>query len=99
MHRAIAKSCNTYFYSMGNRVGYDTISIMARRMGLGEKFDLPVVWLSYGTVRSEEHTSEIQALMPISYAVFCLKKQSRGTSVKRTCWHSMAQPTQSKKQQ
>src|SRR3546814_6896031 len=30
----------------------------------------------YGTVvRSEEHTSELQSLMRISYAVFCLKKK------------------------
>src|SRR3546814_2904746 len=28
-------------------------------------------------VRSEEHTSELQSLMRISYAVFCLKKKSR----------------------
>src|SRR3546814_5852262 len=28
-------------------------------------------------VRSEEHTSELQSLMRSSYAVFCLKKQSR----------------------
>src|SRR3546814_10464883 len=28
-----------------------------------------------GRVRSEEHTSELQSLMRISYAVFCLKKQ------------------------
>src|SRR3546814_5501371 len=27
------------------------------------------------TVRSEEHTSELQSLMLISYAVFCLKKK------------------------
>src|SRR3546814_8692095 len=27
------------------------------------------------SVRSEEHTSELQSLMRISYAVFCLKKQ------------------------
>src|SRR3546814_5054605 len=27
-----------------------------------------------GTARSEEHTSELQSLMRISYAVFCLKK-------------------------
>src|SRR3546814_3498903 len=26
--------------------------------------------------RSEEHTSELQPLMPISYAVFCLKKKT-----------------------
>src|SRR3546814_4099549 len=28
-------------------------------------------------VRSEEHTSELQSLMRISYAVFCLKKNSK----------------------
>src|SRR3546814_3056938 len=30
--------------------------------------------LEQRTVRSEEHTSELQSLMRISYAVFCLKK-------------------------
>src|SRR3546814_7076518 len=29
-----------------------------------------------GSVRSEEHTSELQSLMRISYAVFCLKKKN-----------------------
>src|SRR3546814_4497577 len=29
------------------------------------------------TFRSEEHTSELQSLMRISYAVFCLKKKNR----------------------
>src|SRR3546814_15479795 len=29
------------------------------------------------TPRSEEHTSELQSLMRISYAVFCLKKQNQ----------------------
>ena len=50
MRRAIAKSCNTYFYSMGNRIGYDRIAPMAKMLGLGQKFDLPVVSQSYGTV-------------------------------------------------
>jgi penicillin-binding protein 2 len=50
MRRAIAKSCNTYFYAMGHRVGYDRIAEMARQTGLGQKFDLPVVSQSYGTV-------------------------------------------------
>src|SRR3546814_6573979 len=31
------------------------------------------------SVRSEEHTSELQSLLRISYAVFCLKKQSKQT--------------------
>src|SRR3546814_2499105 len=30
-----------------------------------------------GTHRSEEHTSELQSLMRISYAVFCLKKKKK----------------------
>src|SRR3546814_7920061 len=32
------------------------------------------------SLRSEEHTSELQSLMRISYAVFCLKKKTRNTS-------------------
>src|SRR3546814_7994191 len=34
--------------------------------------------------RSEEHTSELQSLMRISYAVFCLKKKTTQTSSKET---------------
>src|SRR3546814_2121418 len=33
----------------------------------------------YPVPRSEEHTSELQSLMRISYAVFCLKKKHRQT--------------------
>src|SRR3546814_3689247 len=31
--------------------------------------------------RSEEHTSELQSLMRISYAVFCLKKKKKNTRI------------------
>jgi penicillin-binding protein 2 len=54
MHRAIAKSCNSYFYAMSNRIGYDKIAPMARRLGLGQKFDLPLVSQNYGTVPDSE---------------------------------------------
>src|SRR3546814_8596875 len=33
--------------------------------------------------RSEEHTSELQSLMRISYAVFCLKKKTEHSRIKR----------------
>src|SRR3546814_4680704 len=33
--------------------------------------------------RSEEHTSELQSLMRISYAVFCLKKKTTNTQILR----------------
>src|SRR3546814_10540428 len=44
-------------------------------------WQLLIVWLlaalmmTLGWQRSEEHTSELQSLMRISYAVFCLKKK------------------------
>src|SRR3546814_2233503 len=41
-----------------------------------------------GSMRSEEHTSELQSLMRISYAVFCLKKTNRA----QTCNKSEPKP-------
>src|SRR3546814_6027312 len=40
----------------------------------GDAAGLAIVMQQEGT-RSEEHTSELQSLMRISYAVFCLKKK------------------------
>src|SRR3546814_3244404 len=36
-----------------------------------------------GSFRSEEHTSELQSLMRISYAVFCLKKKKKEHKVNK----------------
>src|SRR3546814_6807941 len=38
--------------------------------------------------RSEEHTSELQSLMRISYAVFCLKKKNKKQSQQSTRNHT-----------
>src|SRR3546814_2534901 len=38
-------------------------------------------------VRSEEHTSELQSLMRISYAVFCLKKKQQETANTKSSKH------------
>jgi penicillin-binding protein 2 len=54
MHTAIARSCNTYFYSMSRRIGFDRIAAMGKSLGLGERFDLPVVSQSYGTMPDSE---------------------------------------------
>src|SRR3546814_4409437 len=39
------------------------------------------------TSRSEEHTSELQSLMRISYAVFCLKKKKKKEQMHRNTTH------------
>src|SRR3546814_4624487 len=40
-------------------------------------------WVERRQGRSEEHTSELQSLMRISYAVFCLKKKKKTTMKQR----------------
>ncbi len=50
MHEAIIKSCDIYFYHMARMAGIDQVAGMARMMGLGEKFELPVASQRYGTV-------------------------------------------------
>src|SRR3546814_9164625 len=43
----------------------------------GDRRDIDhVVVVARAHIRSEEHTSELQSLMRISYAVFCLKKKN-----------------------
>src|SRR3546814_9745036 len=41
------------------------------------------------SMRSEEHTSELQSLMRISYAVFCLKKKKTNNNHPRHTTHSL----------
>src|SRR3546814_2936335 len=76
-------------------VGYGAISLLPRAMmadisdeerldsradRTGLLFALLIgTWKIGQALRSEEHTSELQSLMRISYAVFCLKKQTYTT--------------------
>src|SRR3546814_4598720 len=53
----------------GGAGGYDIW--MARRVTSGWSSPTPVSFNS----RSEEHTSELQSLMRISYAIFCMQKK------------------------
>ncbi|MCW4460789.1 penicillin-binding protein 2 [Sphingomonas sp. BT-65] len=50
MHTAIARSCNTYFYTMGREIGIEAIAAAARKLGFGAEFDLPLPSQRYGTV-------------------------------------------------
>src|SRR3546814_5697631 len=47
--------------------------------------------------RSEEHTSELQSLMRISYAVFCLKKKKKYQETKNNIQHNTAQANRGNK--
>src|SRR3546814_2380969 len=49
------------------------------RGGLAQRKGAPRRGGTADELRSEEHTSELQSLMRISYAVFCLKKKIKNT--------------------
>src|SRR3546814_5251549 len=64
--------------------GYDTVIAKEFEDGKGK----PDPFLR-AAARSEEHTSELQSLMRISYAVFCLKKKINKNKT-RQCTHERA---------
>ena len=51
---AIIQSCDVFFYSIGQKVGIDRISNMAKRFGLGVKHDLPLSAISRGVAPTRE---------------------------------------------
>jgi penicillin-binding protein 2 len=50
MRGAVEHSCNTYFWTMAHRVGYDAIAPVARLLGLGQQFDLPITGQRKGII-------------------------------------------------
>src|SRR3546814_993923 len=60
----------------------------ARRRRTGEySFSILMTGAKASCMRSEEHTSELQSLMRISYAVFCLKKKNRTSQLTAHATH------------
>src|SRR3546814_2329149 len=67
--------------------------VLVDRVGLllrahAEATFFQVLLLVGARLRSEEHTSELQSLMRISYAVFCLKKKNKNNYITETIKHN-----------
>src|SRR3546814_6839670 len=83
----------TLFRSHPNFVRLETIAgrasnlrYMRQAMDRYDGVDQPA---SGTTPRSEEHTSELQSLMRISYAVFCLKKKNKNKKKNHNSRHNI----------
>lgn len=50
MTTALPKSCDIWFYQFGRQIGMERIAAMARRLGLGQEFDLPLPGQASGLV-------------------------------------------------
>src|SRR3546814_1022294 len=53
------------------RARWCSCSVKARRLAAAAVIQMPALYIYAWYLRSEEHTSELQSLMRISYAVFC----------------------------
>src|SRR3546814_6257679 len=66
---------------VGGRAHLQAVDVLALHaellVGLGTHLVDAAEGVEVVHVRSEEHTSELQSLMRISYAVFCLKKKNK----------------------
>src|SRR3546814_4397699 len=68
-HRRIARRPSAGLFGVGPRLRPESTCLSAPRSSVR------IVMGPDTAERSEEHTSELQSLMRISYAVFCLKKK------------------------
>ncbi|WP_051698849.1 penicillin-binding protein 2 [Erythrobacter longus] len=54
MDKAIAQSCDSYFYHFAQKIGFDKVAALAKDLGMGQEFDLPVTSQFYGTVPTSD---------------------------------------------
>src|SRR3546814_3225603 len=74
-----------------SREGYDFNTVTNRRINGRDLWStrISAAWEPNDRFRrSEEHTSELQSLMRISYAVFCLKKKRHKRSISQNIKHT-----------
>jgi penicillin-binding protein 2 len=53
-HDSLKQSCDCYYYELAQRLGIEKINLMARRLGLGEKHDIPMSLVQSGLIPSKE---------------------------------------------
>src|SRR6056297_1374532 len=54
LHRSLRDSCDVYYYELAMRAGIERISEMARRLGIGVPFDLPMTSVAAGLAPSRQ---------------------------------------------
>ena len=54
MHDSLVQSCDVYYYELAERVGIERIAAMARRFGLGQRFDLPLSAVAEGLMPDKD---------------------------------------------
>jgi penicillin-binding protein 2 len=50
LERSLSESCDVYYYDLAQRVGIEKIAEMGRKLGLGQKFDIPMSAVTEGNM-------------------------------------------------
>src|SRR3546814_1998944 len=80
LFRSLQSRQNSHYAA---RSMFRSVSRPGLPLGREPKRSAMVCFNSSSESRSEEHTSELQSLMRISYAVFCLKKKKKKNKTKK----------------
>jgi len=59
LRNSLKQSCDVYYYDVAQRVGIEKIAEMARRLGLGEKFAMPLSAISGGLVPTKAYKQRV----------------------------------------
>ncbi|MEE9454774.1 MAG: penicillin-binding protein 2 [Paracoccaceae bacterium] len=59
LRNSLKQSCDVYYYDVAQRVGIEKIAEMARRLGLGEKFTMPLPAITGGLVPTKAYKRRV----------------------------------------
>jgi penicillin-binding protein 2 len=54
LQRSLSESCDVYYYDIAQKVGIDKIAEMGRKLGLGQRFDLPMSAITEGIMPNKQ---------------------------------------------
>ncbi|WP_296427747.1 penicillin-binding protein 2 [Yoonia sp.] len=60
LHESLKQSCDCYYYEVAQRVGIDKMAIMARKLGLGIKHDLPLSAVAAGLTPDKDWKAKVR---------------------------------------
>ncbi|MBV7378596.1 penicillin-binding protein 2 [Maritimibacter dapengensis] len=58
--KSLRESCDVYFYELAQRVGIERISEMARKLGLGMRYDVPLSGVAEGLIPTKDWKREVR---------------------------------------
>ncbi len=59
LNKSLEQSCDVYYYEVARRIGIEKIAEMARRLGMGQEFDIPLSAMSSGLIPDKAYKQRL----------------------------------------